>query len=89
MFTIDLLKGQGIPVKSRPETIAIAAVAFAVPVIIAIVILGYYLHSGIILSIQKQGVVIYETRIANLLLQRGNTLDCSPPNVVCLPDFPY
>ena len=45
MFTIDLLKGQGIPIKSRPTGIAISAAAVAVPVIIAIVMLGFYLRN--------------------------------------------
>lgn len=66
MFTIDLLKGQGIPAKSRPEGIAIAAAALAVPVIIAIVMFGLYLRNKIIISIQKQEIANYETRIDKL-----------------------
>jgi len=66
MFTIDLLKGQGLPVKSRPEGIAVAAATFAVPVIIAIAMFGYYLHAKIVISIQKQGITNYETRTNEL-----------------------
>jgi len=66
MFTIDLLKGQAIPIKSGPEGIAIAVTAFAVPLIIAIVMFGYYLHTKIVISIQKQGIVNYETKINEL-----------------------
>ena len=66
MFTIDLLKGQGIPAKSRPEGIAIAAATLAVPVIIAIVMFGLYLRNKIIISIKKQAIVNYETRIDEL-----------------------
>ena len=40
MFDIDLLKGQGIPIRSRPEGVAVAIVTVAVPVIIAIVMFG-------------------------------------------------
>ncbi len=66
MFTIDLLKGQGLPAKSRPEGIAIASAALAVPVIIAIVMFGLYLRNKIIISIQKQEIANYETRIDKL-----------------------
>jgi len=66
MFTIDLLHGQGIPIKSGPGGVAIAATAFAVPIIITITMLGYYLHTRIIMSIQKQGIINYEAKIGEL-----------------------
>ena len=63
MFTIDLLKGQGIPIKSGPEGMAIAAATFMVPVIVAIIALGCYLHTKIVMSIQRYGVTAYENKI--------------------------
>ena len=66
MLTIDLLKGQGIPIRSRPESIAITAVMLQVPAIIAIIMFGYYLHNRVVISIQKQKIVNYETRINGL-----------------------
>ena len=66
MFTIDLLKGRGIPIKSRPEGIAIAAVTFAVPIISAILIFSFYLHTTILTSIKKQEVVKWQTEIDKL-----------------------
>lgn len=66
MFTIDLLKGRGIPVKSRPEGIAIGTVTFAVPTIIAIVVLGSYLKNTVAISIRKQEIANYETKIGEL-----------------------
>jgi hypothetical protein len=63
MFTIDLLKGQGIPIKSRPTGIAISAAAVAVPVIIAIVMLGFYLRNKIIISVRMQETARCETEI--------------------------
>ena len=66
MFTIDLLKGEGIPAKSKPENIAIAAATFVVPIIVAIVMFGYYLHTKIVISIQRQGIINYETKISGL-----------------------
>ena len=66
MFTIDLLKGRGVPAKSRPRNIAVVAVAVVVPVIIAIAMFGFFLHNRIIISIKKNTIGNYETRISGL-----------------------
>jgi hypothetical protein len=66
MFTVDLLKGQGIPTKSRPEGIAVAAVTFGVPVIVAIVMFGLYLSDSIAITVQKQEIVNYEKKTGGL-----------------------
>ena len=66
MFTIDLLKGQCIPAKSRPEGIAVAAVTFAVPIIIAIVMFGFYLSNIINISVQQREVGRYKKKIDGL-----------------------
>ena len=66
MFTIDLLKGRGIPAKSRPEGIAVAAATIAVPVIAAIVMLGFCLSSRIAQTIQKRQISSYEAKIDQL-----------------------
>ncbi|MHC4186707.1 MAG: hypothetical protein ACYSRQ_00800 [Planctomycetota bacterium] len=63
MFKIDLLKGQGIPVRSRPESIAIAAVALVVPVVIMFVMLGCFFQNRIIISINKSRIAQYEDKI--------------------------
>lgn len=54
MLTIDLLRGQGIPIKSRPGGAALLAVTIAVPIVIAIIMGGNYVRSRIILSTQQQ-----------------------------------
>jgi Tfp pilus assembly protein PilN len=66
MFTIDLLKGQGIPIKSRPCGVAIAALAFAVPVLVAMTMLGFYLSNRIVIKVAKQEIVNYEKNIETL-----------------------
>lgn len=66
MFTIDLLKGQGIPVKSGLGGITIAVVALVVPIVIAIVMFGLYLSNIINISVQKQEIVRYEKQIDKL-----------------------
>jgi hypothetical protein len=66
MFTIDLLKGQGIPIKRRPEGVAIATMTFAVPILAAMVMLGFYLSNRIIISTKRQEIVNYEKHIETL-----------------------
>jgi len=66
MFTIDLLKGQAVPTKRGPESIAIAVATFAVPIIVAIVMFGFYLSNKITISVQKQRAATYETNIKQL-----------------------
>ncbi len=66
MFTIDLLKGQGIPARSRPEGIIATAVTVVLPVAIAITMLGIYLSNRVVINIQKREVSGYEKKIAGL-----------------------
>ena len=66
MFTIDLLKGCGVPIKNKPEGIAVAAITCVVPVIVTIVMLSYYLHTKVAISIQKQGITNYQKKTAEL-----------------------
>ncbi|NQT02477.1 MAG: hypothetical protein HQ580_10665 [Planctomycetes bacterium] len=66
MFTIDLLKGQGVPMKSSPTGIAIAAVTIAVPIVVAITMFGFYLNDKTAASIGEQEIVRYQSEIDNL-----------------------
>lgn len=66
MYRIDLLKGQGIPLRSRPEGIAIASVTIVVPAIVAIGMLGVYLHSKIMIGIQRQKMARMQVEIDKL-----------------------
>jgi Tfp pilus assembly protein PilN len=75
MFTVDLLKGQGLPVRTRPQGVAIFVVTFAVPVLAAILMAGYYVRNGVIISIQKQNITGFETqtqRLADALKLKGS-----------------
>ena len=66
MFSIDLLKGQGIPIKSRPGGTAIMTVSIIVPFIIAILMFGNYIRGRIILTTQKRLWTNVEERITSL-----------------------
>jgi hypothetical protein len=66
MFTIDLLRGQGVPAKTKPKDILVATVTFAVPIIITIVMLGFYLTNSVAMAIQKHNLAKYEARTDQL-----------------------
>jgi hypothetical protein len=66
MFTIDLLKGQGIPIKRKPWGAAIAALAFTVPVLAAMAMFGLYLSNRIVIKVMKQEMVNYDKNIEAL-----------------------
>jgi hypothetical protein len=66
MLTIDLLKGQGIPVRSDPDKIALTMVMLEVPLFIAIMMLGCYLNNNVMISIQKQKILNYSQKISKL-----------------------
>jgi len=61
-----LLKGRGIPTKSRPQRIALVAVTFAVPAVVAIVMLSSYLSTGIAISVKERAIANFEAGIGRL-----------------------
>jgi len=63
MFTVDLLNGSGLPAKSSPKCIALAAGTFTVPVAAGLFLLGLYLSNSVMTSIQKHSLSRYESRI--------------------------
>jgi hypothetical protein len=66
MFTIDLLKGQAIPIKSKPGGIAVMAGAIAIPVIAVIIMVNSYLTGSVALGVGKQQIVSYSNQTAKL-----------------------
>lgn len=66
MFTIDLLKGEGIPARSRPEGIITIAITIIVPVAIAIAMLGIYLSNRVVINVQKREISNYDQKMAGL-----------------------
>lgn len=56
MFKIDLLKGQGLPLKSSPGGIAIVAVTIAVPLYILIIMFGFHENDKTYMSIREQEI---------------------------------
>ena len=66
MFTIDLLKGQGVPLKSSPGGIAIIAISAVVPIIIAAIMFSFYLDDEAHASITEQEIVRCQSEIEKL-----------------------
>ncbi|MDH4239393.1 MAG: hypothetical protein OEW48_07505 [Phycisphaerae bacterium] len=66
MFTIDLLKGRGVPAKSHPRNIAVGAAAVVVPIVIAIAMFGFYLRNRVVISIKKNAIANFNTKIAGM-----------------------
>jgi Tfp pilus assembly protein PilN len=66
MFTIDLLKGQGVPLKSSPVGLAIIAVTVAVPFIVAVIMFSLYLDDKASASVLKQEIARCEKEIDKL-----------------------
>jgi hypothetical protein len=66
MFTIDLLKGTGIPEKSSPEKAVVSAVTIAVPVLVAIVLLGLYLSNRVAISVLGREAASYQKKAEDI-----------------------
>jgi len=66
MFTIDLLKGQAVPIKSRPEGIVFIAITLVVPMTAAIVMYACSVHNRVIVSIQEQRILSYQEKTKEL-----------------------
>lgn len=66
MFTIDLLKGQAVPIKSKPEGIIIIAVALAVPLIAAMAMFACSVHNNVVISIHNQREISYKAKTREL-----------------------
>ena len=66
MFTIDLLKGQGRPARTKPKGIAIFVATFVVPILVAILMASYYYNNKVVISINKQNIASYTTQIERL-----------------------
>jgi hypothetical protein len=66
MFAIDLLKGQGRPARTKPQGVAIFVATFAVPMLVAILIAGYYYRNKVVILIHKQNISSYVTQTERL-----------------------
>jgi hypothetical protein len=54
MYTIDLLKGEGVPIRSRPGGIAFACLIVVVPFLAAVGVVSFYLDNEVVITIQNE-----------------------------------
>ena len=66
MYEVDLLKGEGIPIRSRPGGIAFACMVIAVPLILGIAMASIYLEHRVAASVQNQQLTRLQHVIATL-----------------------
>jgi len=66
MFTIDLLKGEGIPFRSGPAGIAFAVITAAVPIVIAIAIGGLYLNNKVVMSLKEKEITALADKVEEM-----------------------
>jgi Tfp pilus assembly protein PilN len=66
MFNIDLLKSSGLPIRTKPQGVAIFVATFAVPALVAILLCGYYIRNKVVISVDKQNIVTYENQSKRL-----------------------
>jgi hypothetical protein len=66
MFTIDLLKGKAIPLKSKPGSLAIIVISVVIPATVAAGMLSFYKHNKIVLSVKEQKIAKCEAEIEKL-----------------------
>ena len=66
MFTIDLLKGQGVPLKSSPGGIAITAVTIAIPLYVLLIMIGLYANDVSYMSVKEQEITRCQSEIDRL-----------------------
>lgn len=66
MFTIDLLKGQAIPLKSKPGSLAIIVISIAIPVTVAAGMLSFYQRNKIVVSVKEQEIAKRQAEVDKL-----------------------
>ena len=71
MYKLDLLKGQAIPVRFRPQHTALTAIATLAPVIGVIVAAGLYLNNRIEISVCEQQIQTCLDKSERLAEQTG------------------
>jgi Tfp pilus assembly protein PilN len=66
MFTIDLMKGRCRPVKTEPKGVAIFVATYAVPVLIAMLMVGFYIRNEVLISVNQQNITSFDNQIKRL-----------------------
>ncbi len=66
MFTIDLLKGQGVPIRSQPQGIVLGLIIIAAPLLMTVIGLSYYFNSRVTIGVQTREIAVCRKEIDKL-----------------------
>ena len=64
MFTIDLLKGAGVPIKNSPGTVAIKALPFVLPLVVAVYLVGSFQINRTVIAMEQSGIDKMQDKLA-------------------------
>jgi Tfp pilus assembly protein PilN len=64
MFTIDLLKGSGVPIKNSPGTVALKALPFVLPLVVAVYLVGSFQFNRTVIAMEQSGVDKIQDKLA-------------------------
>ncbi len=56
MLTIDLLKGTGVPIKNNPGTVALKALPFVLPLVVAVYLAGSFQLNRMVIAMEQSGI---------------------------------
>jgi len=66
MFTVDLLKGQAVPLKTSTTGIGIVAAGVVVPFIVLIIIVGIFFNNRVVIPIMEHEMVVCAQKMQTL-----------------------
>lgn len=66
IFTIDLLNGQAIPLKSKPGGLAFVVATAVIPLTVAMGMLSVYMHNNVAVTVKQREITRCETEIGKL-----------------------
>ena len=76
-FTIDLLKGEGVPFRSGLAGVAFAVITAAVPIVIVITLGGLFLNNKVVMSLKANEITVLEEKVNGLseVIERQRALE--------------
>ena len=66
IFTIDLLNGQAIPLKSKPGGLAVVVATAVIPLTVAMGMFSLYLHNNIAVTVKQKEIAKYDAEAGKL-----------------------
>ncbi len=63
MFTIDLLKGKGVPIRSNPGTAALKVIPFLLPLILGLYWVGTFQYNNTVMASERAGMEKMQEKI--------------------------